>query len=140
MLYKALAFLLFAALSPIGDAVNGYIKHPEGSCWPVAVISSHRMAFICRGGVVMVATVSEYETPRFARAACINEALNGLRAMMELKWVLYTAGDIRTTGSYRVGNRLYANILIDLDTVEQKLSTRMPSLADPAEQSNWCQA
>jgi hypothetical protein len=139
MLNKIVMLLAFVAFSPIGDALNGHIKHPEGSCWPVAVISGERMAFICAGGALMVATITHMDVPKLTRAGCVNEALQGFRAMMELKWILYTAGDIRTIGWHWEGDRLYAGILIDLQPVDGLLGTRMPALFDARTSGKWCE-
>ncbi|MBN8632140.1 MAG: hypothetical protein J0L76_14955 [Rhodobacterales bacterium] len=138
MFFRLLALAVFVVLSPVGDAINGYLKAPEGSCSALAVLSADRMAFLCSDGLA-VARITSRAVPSVTHPACATEALRGMQAFLALKYSLYAARDIRTYSFHREGAKFYAGMLIDLETVEMKYRATMPALLD-VDVKDWCPA
>lgn len=138
MLSRLLALLVFVVVSPVGDAINGYLKAPEGSCSALGVLSPHRMAFLCGNGQLMVAQITRMDLPDPYHPACLNEALRGIQALAALKWSLYIADDIRTYSTHWEGDLLYAGVLIDLESVESAYLDHMSILNHARPTGDWC--
>lgn len=138
MFVRLLALAVFVVVSPVGDAINGYFKAPEGSCTLLAVLGTHRMAFLCADRQMMIAEVTQMDLPDPYHPACLKAALRGIQALATLKWALYTAGDIRTHASHWEGDRLYANVLIDLQPIEDSYLRNMPILGYARPAGDWC--
>jgi hypothetical protein len=139
MFKTLLAILVFIVVSPIGDALNGFAKAEKGSCWPAAVLSSERMAFICPKGVI-VGTVFGYTAPHIKKAGCVSEFLNGIRAQFELKWLLFKARNISMDTVGRLEGRLFLRVSIDGGSLANELKARMPVMFEPPDPNPWCKA
>jgi hypothetical protein len=138
MINKLLAFLAFLVFSPVGDAINGYLKREEGNCWAAAVLSSDRMMFKCKNSIA-VATITYMDMPQIVRAECAWEAMQGIRAMMTLKYILYTGSEIRPVSFPRENDGLHVQFLVDDEIIDGLLGTYMPPLFDGAQAGKWCE-
>jgi hypothetical protein len=132
-----LAFLVFVVVSPAGDAINGYLKYPEGSCSTLAVLSPSRMAFLCKDGIA-IAQVTAIDLPDLFHPSCLKEALLGIQAMATLKLSLYAADEIRTTGFYRDTGTFRAGVLVDLEGVETIFYRKMEATTLNRTRGDWC--
>jgi hypothetical protein len=137
MFDKLLALLVFLFVSPVGDAINGYVKAPEGSCSALAVLRPNRMAFLCTDGFA-IAQVTSLDLPDPYHPACLKEALLGIQAMATLKFWLYFSGDIRTFSFYRDEGVFRAGVLVDLQPVDGIYLSHMDATTRNRSRGDWC--
>ncbi len=137
MFRTIIGFLVFLVISPVGDAINGFFKAPDGSCSALAVLRPNRMAFLCSDGIA-VAHVTSLDLPDPYHPSCIKEALLGIQAMATLKLSLYTSGDRRTFSFYRDEGVFHAGVLIDSEPVESIYLDHMKATTLNQTPGDWC--
>jgi hypothetical protein len=137
MLRWLFALLVFVVVSPVSDAVNGYMKAPDGSCSALAVLRPNRMAFLCSDGIA-VAQVTSLDLPDPFHPSCLKEALLGIQAMATLKLWLYASGDIRTFSFYRDEGAFHAGVLVDLEPVDSIYLRHMEATTLNRTRGDWC--
>lgn len=137
MFRAIMALLLFVVVSPVGDAINGFLKAPEGSCSALAVLRPNRMAFLCSDGIA-VAQVTSLDLPDLYHPSCIKEVLLGIQAMATLRLSLCTSGDIRTFSFYRDEGVFRAGVLVDFEPVDSIYLRHMEATTLNRTRGDWC--
>ena len=137
MFRTIIGLLLFLVVSPVGDAINGFVKAPEDSCSALAVLRPNRMAFLCADGIA-VAQVTSLDLPDPFHPSCVKEVLLGIQAIATLKLSLYMSGDVRTFSFYRDEGVFHAGVLVDSEPVDSIYLDHMEATTLNRTRGDWC--
>ncbi len=137
MVRTIIGLLVFLFVSPVGDAINGFIKAPKDSCSALAVLGPNRMAFLCDDGIA-VARVTALDLPNPFHPSCVKEVLLGLQAIATLKLSLYLSGEILTFSFYRDEGVFHAGVLVDSEPITSIYLDHMDATTRNRTRGDWC--
>jgi micrococcal nuclease len=126
----------------LADALGGALRPAAGAemCRVVQVIDGDTVSLWCPARGVERARITGYDTPELFSPSCPSELLRAWKAKWQLRWLILTAGEVR---SVRTGTDRYGRALVSLFVDGRNVSQEMIAAGnarpyDGGRRQSWC--
>lgn len=130
-------------LPSLADALSGMARPAQaefGECRVVQVIDGDTVTVWCPARGIERARLLGFDTPELFSPGCLTEWARAYGAMWRLRWMIWTAGELRTvrSGTDRYGRGLVSLFLDGRDVRHAMIGAGAARAYDGGARGSWC--